>query len=460
MKTTSSLNATLAAALLTGTVALGQGSDAILDLLIKKGVINQREANEAREQMDRQTAETVEMYSKTKTSSWLDSLTFSGDLRLRTEYFDFEKNPTTGLKLTQDRMRFRYRLRFGVEAKYRDWATVNLRLASGEASPGDPVSVNQSFNTLWQKKPINIDVASVTIAPPSWDWLKVTAGKMDLPIWQPKFNSPMVYDFDDTPEGIAEQLQWKLGDNQQYRLFAGLGQFVLKEFSSASAGGARDMYLFDQQAGIEAKFGADPKNPVLKTTLVGGFYTTHNLDKQGVPAENTNKGNSYKPGAVSTNVADFGVLYVRGEAGWNIRPEPFLGTPCALTLSGEYDKNIRDAFKSLADPQTEGWTLQAAFGEAKKKGQWMVAYQYKHLEADAVWDAITDSDWGAGGTDRKGHVFKAAYNPLDWWQLGFTAFISEKISSQTARPSGTGHNIAGFPGENLLRIQADSVFKF
>jgi hypothetical protein len=86
-----------------------------------------------------------------------------------------------------------------------------------------------------------------------------------------------------------------------------------------------------------------------------------------------------------------------------------------------------------------------------------VGYQYKYLEADAVWDAITDSDWGNGGTDRKGHVIKAAYNVLDWWQIGGTAFITEKISN---RPNSVAHNTQGVAGEEELRIQADMVFKF
>jgi hypothetical protein len=59
----------LSAAVAVGGSTYGQGSDAILDLLIKKGVITQREANEVREQLDQQTAQTVEMYSKAKTAS-------------------------------------------------------------------------------------------------------------------------------------------------------------------------------------------------------------------------------------------------------------------------------------------------------------------------------------------------------------------------------------------------------
>ena len=110
-------------------------------------------------------------------------------------------------------------------------------------------------------------------------------------------------------------------------------------------------------------------------------------------------------------------------------------------------------FRSLAGDQTEGYAFQVQLGKTKQKGSWKVAYQYKHMEADATWDAITDSDWGTGGTDRKGHLVKAAYQLQDWWQLGVTAFVTEKISDRD-------NDISGAKGEDLLRIQLDSVFKF
>jgi hypothetical protein len=97
-----------------------------------------------------------------------------------------------------------------------------------------------------------------------------------------------------------------------------------------------------------------------------------------------------------------------------------------------------------------------AFGSNKKKGQWQLTYQYKHLEADATWDAITDSDWGGGGTDRKGHVLKGSYNVTDWWQLAATAFVTEKISDRTK----SKHDVVGADGEELLRVQLDTAFKF
>jgi hypothetical protein len=143
--------------------------------------------------------------------------------------------------------------------------------------------------------------------------------------------------------------------------------------------------------------------------------------------------------------------------------KPFLGTPSLLTFSGEYIHNLSDVYDDLggstqtkSPDQTHGWSGQIAFGSLKKRAEWQIAYQYKYLEADAVWDAVADSDFGLGGTDRQGHVIKAAYNIREWWQLAFNASVTEKISS---RPN-TGENQRGDSHRNLLRVQADTTFKF
>jgi hypothetical protein len=463
MKRQMLLTGLVAVLALAGTqTAKAQGGDAILDMLTKKGVITQKEANDVRSQMDTQTAQAVELHNKGKFSSWLDSVTFSGDFRLRAEDFMFED-----YRNTTDRLRFRYRLRLGMDFQYQDWAKVTLRLASGEAAPGDPVSTNQSMTDTFKKKPLTIDAAYVTIQPPGWNWIKVMGGKMDIPTWQPKFNSPMVYDFDVTPEGVAEQLQYVFGDKQQYRVFGEFGQYILKEISSNNS---REPYVVDLQAGIEAKFGGDyAKNPKLKTTVAGGYFFTHNLKNTGYAfGDSPNTGNANGSGSSTNNYfADFSVLYGRGEIAYELSSKPFLGTPSLLTLCGEVDFNMKNAYENLTSSgqtldkdQRLGWTAQLAFGNAKKKGEWQVAYQYKYMQADAVWDALTDSDWGTGGTDRQGHVVKGTYCFADWWQMNCTMFITHKISDR----ANSGHNTVGAIGANhgqdMMRLQVDSVFKF
>jgi hypothetical protein len=38
---------------------------------------------------------------------------------------------------------------------------------------------------------------------------------------------------------------------------------------------------------------------------------------------------------------------------------------------------------------------------------------------------LTDSDFGGGGTDTRGHVLHGAYALGDKWNLGFSYFINE-----------------------------------
>jgi hypothetical protein len=432
--------------------AHAQGSDAVLDLLVRKGIITDKELKELKAQADADLMRAMERQNKSKVSSWIDSMTWSGDLRLRGEYFDNEDlGPDT-----VDRWRFRYRLRLGFVSKFNEWATFGFRLAGGNLE-GDPVSTNETLDDTFANDTINIDLAYITLQPSFAKWMAVTGGKMNNPVWQTGISSPVQYDNDVTPEGVAEQLSFSVGDKQQHKLFFNMGQFVPNEFASDS----NDPFLLEFQGGLQMAFGADVKKPVVRVTVAGGYTHTRNFDlmKPGT----ANKGSGNLGNAVSGGffLDDFEILSARAELAWKITDKKFLGITPVVTLSGEYFENIADAYEDSAliavDPgQTTAYTGQIKFGGAKKKGEWEVAYQYKYVEADAVWDAVSDSDWGSsGGTDRKGHVFKGAYNFFEWWQLGLTAFITEKISDRTA-----AHSQKGIPGEELLRVQIDSQFKF
>ena len=445
-------------------------SDALLKKLVEKKVLTQEEADQLKSELKKEDAQTEQLFDKVKVADWLTEMKWSGDLRLRYEYFDNEDqtNPAGATNNKNDRTRFRFRLRLGMEMKFQDWAKLGLRLASGGE---DPVSANQSFQDTFSRKELRIDAAYVTIMWPCTDFISITGGKMNNPIWQPSFESPLQYDLDVTPEGIAEQVQWKFGDKKQHRLFANFGQFVLDEVSAD----ADDPYLLDFEAGGETKCG-----PV-QLTAAAGYSHTDNLKFMGVAtasqpaaaatpaAQSTspNRGNATRqPGGAGTTLFyldDFDVVYGRGELAWTVCDKLLLGTPELLTFSAEYLHNLSDKYDNLSGSnivkspgQTDGWSLQVAFGRTKKKGEWQLLYQYKYLEADATWDAVTDSDFGLGGTDRQGHVVKATYNVRDWWQLACKASITEKISS---RPNAD-QNQRGDSDKELLRFQADTVFKF
>jgi hypothetical protein len=452
------------------TSSFGQANDALLDLLVRKGIITQQEMKELKQELDADLQRQLERSNKTKVASWIDEMRWSGDLRLRYEYFDNDDQSNES-----DRTRFRYRARLGLETKFQDWAKMGLRFATGGE---DPVSSNQSFDNTFNRDEFRIDLAYVTLTPPFADWVSLTGGKMNNVIWQPSFNSPMQYDFDVTPEGIGWQMQRRFGSEKRLRLFTNSGAFVLDEISADE----NDPYLLEMQGGLEASLGgSDPKKPVVKATGAVGFSRTENMRLMGIQsgsqpagaaspsAQSTspNRGNATRqPGGAGTTLFyldDFNVLYTRGEVAWVLSEKPFFRTPCVFTFAGEYDHNFSDSYDDLngstqtkSPGQVDAWTAHVAFGGSKKKGEWQISYQYKYQEADSTWDALADSDWGLGGTDRSGHVVNGTYNVRDWWQLGCKAFITEKISS---RPN-SGENTRGKNGSDLLRVQADTVFKF
>ena len=98
--------------------AMAQSSDALIDKLVEKGILNVKEANELREQADKNFSQAYAV--KNGLSDWVNALKFNGDVRLRYESFysdaSFLPAGRTNASSFLDRSRFRYRVRFGRRA--------------------------------------------------------------------------------------------------------------------------------------------------------------------------------------------------------------------------------------------------------------------------------------------------------------------------------------------------------
>jgi hypothetical protein len=113
----------------------------------------------------------------------------------------------------------------------------------------------------------------------------------------------------------------------------------------------------------------------------------------------------------------------------------------SASLFGDYTVNT-DASKN-----DTGYLVGAKYGSAKKKGTWDVGYFYERLEADAVIGLLTDSDFGGGGTDSKGHALQGTYAFQDHWNFKATYFLN-----QVALSSGDS--------KDFRRLMLDLSFKF
>jgi hypothetical protein len=79
---------------------------------------------------------------------------------------------------------------------------------------------------------------------------------------------------------------------------------------------------------------------------------------------------------------------------------------------------------SDASDNNTGWTLGTKIGQAKDRGQMQFTYIYADKGADSMLGLLTDSDFGGGGTDNKGHWLKFDYGVSKTWTIGAQYFIN------------------------------------
>src|ERR1051325_6582102 len=171
-----------------------QSADALIDKLVEKGILTVKEANELREESEKNFNQAYSV--KSGMPDWVTALKFNGDFRGR-----FEQNWADN-DLYHTRNRFRYRLRFGVTASMIDDFDVGFRIASGNPQTvtggtlvgGQPITANTDLGSLESRKFLWVDAAFARWTPinnPYWT-VSGVIGKFDNPFQL----SNMIYDYD------------------------------------------------------------------------------------------------------------------------------------------------------------------------------------------------------------------------------------------------------------------------
>jgi hypothetical protein len=317
---------------------------------------------------------------KMSAMSWTERLSWSGDFRYRYEGIEVENG--------SDRNRNRIRARVLLRADVSDTMRVGFGLATGS---DDPVSTNQTLGGGGSTKPINLDLAYF-----EWSGLKNTrimGGKFKNPLHQAGGNE-LLWDGDWRPEGTS--IHYEDG-----RFFAsGIGTWLdstntkqLKEFA------------YGLQAGMSLPLGDS-----IQLTAGAGYYHIDSAGKRSTFGDSDFFGNSFDP---QTNTYLYDYHEIEGFA--ELALDAF-GQP--LSLFADYVKN------QAADDNDKGYAFGFKFGKAKARGTWDFAYIYQKLEADAVIGLLTSSDFGGGGTDSKGSIFKGTYAFHDSWFFAATYFLN------------------------------------
>src|SRR6478672_10141005 len=201
-----------------GTVARAQDAGALLDLLVKKRLITDQEAEEVRGELVKESAETSA--GKWKLSTPITEIELYGDIRLRYQYNGGETKdrgpvaaPGAGIAGTndwQERSRERYRLRLGLRGTLMDDWFFGIRLMtsnnerSGNVTFGDDTASSTSGGGgPFERNSDFIAVDQAYAGYKGFPDFTFTAGKMPNPL----VTTRMVWDPDISPEGLAEQ--WK-----------------------------------------------------------------------------------------------------------------------------------------------------------------------------------------------------------------------------------------------------------
>lgn len=341
--------------------------------------------------------------AKPAASAWTEKMAIQGDFRYRYENIDAEG--------VEDRNRQRIRARAGITAKPQDGLELGFGLSTSQ--DGDPVSGNQTLGEGGSKKDIYLDLAYFNWA--AMEGLNLTGGKFKNFLYRPGKHA-LLWDSDWNPEGF--------GVIYNNGMFFGsvLGTWLESDSNST------EEFSYGAQAGV-----AVPLGDTLKLTAGLGYFEFGTEGKGTFFGDdddffgNTNAGDVY--------VYDYEELEAFAELGFQ-----FLGLPASFFV--DYVHN------SDAGEFDTGWATGLTVGAAKSKGQWEGSWAYQDLEADAVLGLLTDSDFGGGGTDNKGHVFRGAYALSNNWNLAFSYYLNE-----------ANENSEGV-AEDYDRLQLDVNFKY
>ena len=468
-----------------------QDAGALLDLLVKKKIITDQEAEEVRGELTREVAATSA--GKWKLSAPINEVELYGDMRVRYE----QRQGTTASFLpgspgpndTLKRSRERYRLRLGLRGTLMDDWFFGLRIETST----NPRSTNVTFGDdagPFGKASDALGIGQAYFGYSGIRDVRLTFGKMPNPL----VTTLMLWDGDINPEGLAQQ--WKHSYNLNFGggtttaaesskdgknmvaaveaepfkvkldLFVNLAQFVYDDSNPENPLGARavsggrlvpnsDAWLLAWQAGARLNF---PKNiyfqvaPVLYNYTGNGdsFNSFYVGGQQGLT-------NTASMATNQVGINSLLVLEVPMEFGFKIGELPF-------RVFGDFAVNFDGDDRAIAaghpEAQDERYAYQigVGIGQLKAKHDWQLQAFWQHTEQYALDPNLVDSDFFDSRVNMEGVVVQGGYAITD----AVTFNLSYGYGRRSDKSLGTGGvgDIAINPLEKYQIFQADLNVKF
>ncbi len=431
-----------AAALLCAGTALAQDSGPLIDILVKKGLINDQEAEDLRAELVKDFAASTSA-GKLNLSSSITEFKLSGDLRMRHQYETQAPATATGPVVTNERTRERFRFRFNGDVGLQKGWTAGFALETGQAAD----SGNQTF--AGGNDDYSLFLARAYVGwQPNLNWSFVL-GKQKQPIYA----TDLRWDADINPQGASEVYKRFIGTKDTFEVRA--LQNIMDDRNESFAGAAfnRDAWLFEQQAVYTHWFGQGNLNSV----IVAPGFSKYNQSVLGA-------GNG--GGQALTNENPFNgttraltLITFAGEVNWaNVG-----GAGTALKLYWDSAYNLQAGTRvarvyglntAVWDKDPLAWLVGVgySYGTGKVQGDYSLKLDYRQIGLGSSDVNTNDSDFAFGKLSQQGFKLAGSYNLTDFVNLNVTYFHT------TAMQDNLTYTLANIDHSQLLQL--DLVLKF
>ena len=488
--------------------AQSKGDQALLDALVRKGVLTEKEADQISAETAKEAVTTSA--AKIQIGDWVQELKLSGDLRLR-----FQADQRTPMILTnpllgpQDRHinrdRWRFRLRLNADFKLAGNFFGGVQLATSDNRSGD--TKNTTYTGGYDLYSIYISRAFMGWAPTPG--LTFIAGKQANPF----YTTDLVYDPEVDPQGLVERIDFHKffnmtfgepiaadgkegkappapspGNSLELSLIA--GQFVFQN-NNANSGSTQlkwDSYQFQEQ--LLAKLHIGDK---LTITVAPGFLSFNDSSSGGTPGPHGTiippvattgltfdqstggAGNTLANGeAFPVTQRDLNIILAPGDITYKIFGKPLsFYWDFAYNFSGD-DRFNRDygplfsnyfyvgrsstpSFRHRVEPSfsdNSAWLVGLKFGENKKAGDFSASVDYRQVGISSIDPNLNSSNFALSNLNVEGWEVNLAYNFTDFLTGVLTFYYSDALTKNLYGGYATG-NVPGVASNQQYPIARD-----
>jgi Putative porin len=494
-----------------------QDAGALLDLLVKKRLITDQEAEEVRSELTKEAATTSG--GKWKLSTPITEIELYGDIRLRYQYNggQTDDNSPLGTKANgiaghddwQERERERYRLRLGLRGTLADDWFFGIRFETNASGRSTNVTFGDDTSTSsaggggpFAKGSDTVNVGQAYLGYKGFRDVTLTGGRMPNPL----VTTPMVWDPDINPEGLAEQ--WKHTYNFEFGggsttaaaesyskeggkgvaapvasepfklkldLFVNFAQFIYDDANPENPLGPRatttsqvgrvrgtqlipntDAFLLAWQAGARLTF---PKNIFLQIAPTIYNYTgngdTFNIHYQGGSPFVTNSASLAQN---QTGINSLLIFDMPWEIGWKLGELP-------MHIFGDFSVNLEGDDRATAalhpgfGDERYAYQVGLGVGQLKQKHDWQIDVAYQHSEQYALDPNLVDDDIFDARQNMHGIIVRAGYALSDAVIFNVTWNYGWRINDNLGT-GGTAIAIGINPLDQYQFFVADLNIKF